>query len=238
MIAIFKKEISSFFASPIGFLVIGLFLLINGLLLWVFKDGFNILNAGFADLNSFFYLAPWIFLFLIPALTMRSFAEEMSSGTLELLQTAPIAHYQIVLGKFFGVLVLICIALAPTIIYVFSIYELGNPQGNIDLASTLGSYLGMLCIAATYSAIGIFASTLSSNQIVAFMVSVGLCFFLFYGFDALAATFSNSYTLAQFGINEHYRSISKGVLDSRDLLYFISVIGLFIWGTSKRFSHG
>lgn len=236
MFAILKKEIATFFSSLTGLLVIGIFLLINGLLLWVFKDGFNILNAGFADLTHFFYLTPWVFLFLIPALTMRSFAEERSKGTLELLKTAPIHLYEITLGKFLGVLCLVCLALLPTLVYVYTVYQLGNPVGNIDLGSTLGSYLGILCIASTYASVGLFSSTLSSNQLVAFVVAVICCFFLFYGFDALATTL-NTYSVSLWGIQEHYKSISKGVLDSRDLLYFASITFVFLVLTTQRLKH-
>ena len=172
MTAILKKEFNSFFSSPIAYLVIGVFLLINGLFLWVFKDDFNILNAGFADLNPFFFLAPWVFLFLIPAITMKSFADEFNSGTIELLKTKPISDWQIVLGKFTAALFLVIVALIPTLTYVYTVYSLGNPTGNIDFGSTIGSYLGLLFLASTYTAIGLFTSTLSKNQIVAFILGV------------------------------------------------------------------
>ena len=234
MKSIFKKEINSFFASPIAYLVIGVFLLLNGLFLFVFKDDFNILNAGFADVNAFFYLSPWIFLFLIPAITMKSFADEYSSGTIELLKTKPITNWQIILGKFWASLFLVIIALIPTFIYVYTVYQLGNPIGNIDFGSTIGSYLGLLFLASTYTAIGLFTSTLSKNQIVAFIIAVLLAFIFFYGFDAIASTLGNALSIEKIGINTHYKSISRGVVDSRDLVYFISLAFLFLFLTKNR----
>ncbi|WP_299672302.1 gliding motility-associated ABC transporter permease subunit GldF [uncultured Polaribacter sp.] len=234
MIAILKKEFNSFFSSPIAYLVIGVFLLINGLFLFIFKDDFNILNAGFADINSFFYLAPWVFLFLIPAITMKSFADEFNNGTIELLKTKPISNWQIVLGKFWASLLLVVIAIIPTFTYVFTIYELGNPVGNIDFGSTIGSYIGLLFLASTYTAIGLFTSTLSKNQIVAFILGVFITFIFFYGFDAIANSFSNNLMIQKFGINEHYKSISRGIIDTRDLMYFISVTIFFLFITKMR----
>ncbi|TYP96263.1 protein involved in gliding motility GldF [Tenacibaculum adriaticum] len=235
MLAILKKEFNAFFASPVAYLVIGIFLLVNGLFLWVFKDNFNILNAGFADLNSFFYLAPWLFLFLIPAITMKSFADEFNSGTIEILKTKPLSDWQIVLGKFIASLLLVVIALIPTFTYVYTIYQLGNPVGNLDVGSTIGSYLGLLFLAATYTSVGLFTSTLSKNQIVAFILSVFITFFLFYGFDAIANLFGNlSYTVKQLGINEHFKSISRGVIDTRDLIYFVSVTFFFLFITKLQ----
>ncbi|MHC9087255.1 gliding motility-associated ABC transporter permease subunit GldF [Tenacibaculum sp. IMCC1] len=235
MLPLLKKEFNSFFASPIAYLVIGVFLLVNGLFLWVFKDNFNILNAGFADLNSFFYLAPWLFLFLIPAITMKSFADEFNSGTIEILKTKPLTDWQIVLGKFFASLLLVVIAILPTLTYTYTVYQLGSPVGNLDVGSTIGSYLGLLFLAATYTAVGLFTSTLSKNQIVAFILSVFITFALFYGFDAVGSSLGNSgYTLRQFGINEHFKSISRGVVDSRDLIYFISVTFFFLFITKQQ----
>jgi ABC-2 type transport system permease protein len=235
MYPILKKEFNSFFSSPIAYLVIGVFLLVNGLFLWVFKDNFNILNAGFADLSSFFYLAPWLFLFLIPAITMKSFADEFNSGTIEILKTKPLTDWQIVLGKFLASLLLVCIALLPTLTYVYTVYLLGNPIGNLDIGSTVGSYLGLLFLAATYTSIGLFTSTLSKNQIVAFIVSIFITFLLFYGFDAVGNSLGNSgYTIQQFGINEHFKSISRGVVDTRDVIYFTSITFFFLFITKQQ----
>ncbi|MFQ3238160.1 MAG: ABC-2 type transport system permease protein [Olleya marilimosa] len=227
MLAILKKEINSFFASPIGYLVIAIFLLLNGLFLWVFKGEFNILDNGFADLSTFFLLAPWILIFLIPAVTMRSFSDEKKQGTLELLLTKPISTLQLVLGKYFGALLLIIIALLPTLLYVYTVYQLGNPMGNLDFGSTLGSYFGLLFLVAAYTAIGVFASTISDNQIVAFIVAVFLCLFFYIGFEGIADVISSN-TVEQLGMNAHYKSMSRGVLDTRDLIYFLSVTILFI----------
>ncbi|WP_435263140.1 gliding motility-associated ABC transporter permease subunit GldF [Tenacibaculum sp. nBUS_03] len=231
MFAILKKEVNSFFSSPIAYLVIGVFLLVNGLFLWVFKDNFNILNAGFADLNSFFFLSPWLFLFLIPAITMKSFADELNSGTLEILKTKPLTDWEIVLGKFTASLLLVCIALTPTLTYVYTVYLLGNPVGNIDMGSTTGSYLGLLFLAATYTSIGLYTSTLSKNQIVSFILSMSITFILFYGFEYIGTSIQFT---QQFGINEHFKSISRGVIDTRDIIYFCSVTFFFLFITKQQ----
>jgi len=227
LLAILKKEINSFFASTIGYLVIGIFLLMTGLFLWVFEGEFNVFNYGYADLTPFFQLCPWLFLFLIPAVTMRSISEERRAGTLELLLTKPLGETALVLGKFFGALILIIIALIPTLIYVFAIDRLGNPLGNYDAGVVLGSYFGVLFLAMVYSAIGIFASSLAQNQVVAFITSVVICFVLYYGLDALGGF----EFLQQWSLRAHFDSISRGVLDTRDLLYFISLTVLFLFFT-------
>jgi ABC-2 type transport system permease protein len=233
MLAILKKEIRLFFASPIGYLVISIFMVLNGLFLWLFKGEFNILDNGFADLSSFFLLAPWILIFLIPAVTMRSFSDEKKQGTLELLLTKPISHLKIVLGKYLGAFLLIIIALLPTLLYVYTINELGNPQGNLDVGSTLGSYFGLLFLVAAYVAIGVYASSITDNQIVAFIVAVFLCFFFYIGFEGIA-DFISSHFIEQIGMNAHYKSMSRGVLDTRDIVYFLSITLLFILFTVRR----
>jgi len=236
MLAILKKEINTFFASPIGYLVIGVFLLLNGLFLWVFKGEFNILDNGISSLSPFFLLAPWILIFLVPAVTMRSFSDEKKQGTLELLVTKPLSHFQIVLGKYFGAFVLILMALTPTLLYVYTISQLGNPEGNFDMGSTIGSYFGLLFLIAAYTAIGVFASTLSDNQIVAFIIAVFICFFFYFGFEGL----SNYYILdgliqiENLGMASHYNSMSRGVIDTRDLVYFISITFAFLVFTKLR----
>ncbi|MDO5969637.1 gliding motility-associated ABC transporter permease subunit GldF [Flavivirga aquimarina] len=227
MLAILKKEINSFFASPIGYLVIAIFLVLNGLFLWLFKGEFNILDYGFADLSPFFLLAPWILIFLIPAVTMRSFSDEKKQGTLELLLTKPISHINIILGKYFGAFILILIALLPTLLYVYTVYQLGNPIGNIDTGSTLGSYFGLLFLIAAYTAIGVFASSLSDNQIVSFITAVFICFLFYIGFEGIA-DFASSNFIEQLGMSLHYKSMSRGVLDTRDILYFLSVTIFFL----------
>jgi ABC-2 type transport system permease protein len=230
MLSILKKELNSFFASPIGYLVIAVFLVMNGLFLWVFVGDFNILNAGFADLNSFFFITPWFFLFLIPAITMRSLSDEIRLGTIEILKTKPISDWQIVLGKFFGALLLILFALIPTIIYAYSIIQLGNPVGNLDIGSTTGSYMGLLFLASAFTSVGLLTSTFSGNQIVAFMLGVIISFFMFYGFEALA-DLGISESLRSFGLYEHYKSISRGVIDTGDIVYFVSISIFFLFLT-------
>jgi len=238
MLAIFKKEFNSFFTSTIAYLTIGIFLLINGLFLWVFDDGFNILNAGFADLTSFFYLAPWILIFLIPAITMKTFADEFRSGTIEILKTRPITNVTLVLGKFFAILTLLIIVLIPTFVYVYSIHELGNPVGNLDYGSISGSYLGLFLLASSFASIGIFTSTLSKNQVVAFLLGICMVFLFYYGFDAVSSLFGDySYTIKLFGMNEHYKSISRGVIDSRDVLYFMSIIIFFLFVSKQKLTN-
>lgn len=231
MFAVLKKEINSFFASPIGYLVIGLFLVVNGLFLWVFTGEYNIPDSGFANLEPFFTLSPWIFLFLIPAITMKSFSEEIRQGTLELLLTKPLRTREIVLGKYFGALVLIILSLLPTLLYVFSISSLGKPEGNFDGGVVVGSYFGLIFLGGCYAAIGIFASILSPNQIVSFILSVFLCFVFFFAFDALAnlGGFSfGTFGIEDIGLREHYHSISRGIVDTRDLVYFFSFIFFFL----------
>ncbi len=229
MKSIALREIKSFFGSPIGYLVIAIFLLLNGLFLWVFEGDYNILNSGFADLSPFFTISPWILVFLIPAVTMRSFSDEMKQGTMELLLTKPLSIWQIVNGKFLGAVALIVIAIIPTFIYVKVISGLGMPEGNIDMGSTMGSYFGLLFLIAAYTAIGIFTSTLSDNQIVAFILSVFLCFFFYFGFEGLAFYVpSIENFISKLGMDNHFKSMSRGVLDTRDILYFVSVTVLFL----------
>lgn len=233
MKAIFNKEINSFFASPIGFLVIGIFLVINSLFLFVFKGEFNILDNGFADLSPFFVLSPWVFLFLVPAVTMRSFSEERKQGTLEILLTKPLTEIQLIMGKFLGAFTLIFLALLPTLFFVYTIWQLGNPIGNIDLAATIGSYIGLLFMAATFTAIGVFASTLSQNQIVAFIIAVLLCLLMLYGFDAISNLnlFGNQFPIETLGLQYHFNSVSRGVIDTRNLVYFVSIALIFLMFT-------
>ena len=230
MLAILKKEINTFFASPIGYLVIAVFLLLNGLFLWLFKGDFNVLDNGFADLSTFFLLAPWILIFLVPAVTMRSFADEKKQGTLELLLTKPISHLNIVLGKYLGSFVLIVIALIPTLLYVYTISKLGNPEGNLDMGSVMGSYFGLLFLVAAYTAIGVFASSLTDNQIVAFIVAIFICFFFYFGFEGLSNynLFGDAFYIEKLGMESHFKSMSRGVLDTRDIVYFFSITLFFL----------
>lgn len=229
MKSIALREIKSFFGSPIGYLVIVIFLIINGLFLWVFDGEYNILKSGFADLSPFFTLAPWILIFLIPAVTMKSFSDEKKQGTIELLFTKPLSIWQIVNGKFLGAFLLIVIAIVPTFVYVYVISSLGMPEGNFDIGSTIGSYFGLLFLVGSYTAIGIFTSTLSENQIVAFMLSVFLCFIFYYGFEGIAP-YAKGFedAVAKIGMDYHFKSMSRGIIDTRDVLYFISIAVLFL----------
>lgn len=232
MKAILLKEINSFFGSVMGYLVIGVFLIVNGLFLWIFDGDFNILNSGYNDLTPFFRLAPWALLFLVPAVTMKSFSEERKQGTIELLLTKPISLSGIVGGKLFAALSLIVIAVLPTILYIFILNPYGNPARNLDIGSTMGSYFGLLLLAASYAAIGIFSSVCSENQIVAFILAIVLCFVFFSGFDELAKLWlSQSATIEKWGMNYHYKSLSRGVIDTRDIIYFFSILILFFTAT-------
>lgn len=237
MKSILFREIKSFFGSPIGYLVIAIFLLLNGLFLWVFEGEFNILNSGFADMTPFFTLAPWILLFLIPAVTMRSFSDEKKQGTIELLMTKPLSLWQIVNGKFLGAVVLIVMAILPTLIYVYTISDLSMKDSPIDLGNTLGSYFGLLFLIASYASIGIFTSTLSENQIVAFIVSVFLCFLFYYGFEGLSSLDflkdGRNY-VSRIGMEYHFKSMGRGVIDTRDVLYFVSVSFFFLTLTVQQ----
>jgi ABC-2 type transport system permease protein len=236
MLAIFKREITSFLTSATGYLVLGLFLVLNGLFLWVFKGPYNILEFGFADLSAFFLLAPSIFLFLIPAITMKSFSEEKKLGTLELLLIKPISVRSLVLGKFFGTLGLATLAIVPTVIYVFCISQLGTTTGNLDMGLVLGSYLGMILLIAAYTAIGLFASALSENQIVAFLTGLVFCFVAYYGFQEISTLFSEgaiALVVSQIGMEWHFERMGSGVIDTRDLVYFVSITLFFLYITTN-----
>ncbi len=231
MFTLFKKEINGFLNSLIGYIVMVVFLLMTGLFLWVFPLEFNVLDFGFASLDGLFILAPFVFLFLIPAITMRSFADEKKSGTLELLMTQPLTDLQVILAKYFAGVVLVVISLVPTLVYYVSIYLLGLPPGNLDSGSIWGSYLGLLFLGASFVSIGIFASSLTDNQIVSFILAVFISFFLYMGFEFIYNFILSGKTgliIESLGLNAHYSSISRGVIDSRDLIYFISVTALFI----------
>ncbi len=231
MISLLKKEIRTFLSSLIGYVVICVFLLITGLFMWIFPGDSNILDMGYANIDTLFFISPWVFMFLIPAVTMRSFAEEKRSGTIELLFTKPLTDTQIILAKYFAGLLLVIIALTPTLIYYFTVYTYGNPPGNIDSGGTWGSYIGLLLLAAGYVAIGIFASSITNNQIVSFLVAAMLCFFMYTGFQSLGSFDlfgSLDDTIMKLGIQDHYTSLSRGLLDSRDIIYFLALITIFI----------
>lgn len=234
MTSLYIKELKTFLSSIIGYIIIGVFLIISGLFLWVFPNMDNIMEAGLSDVHGLFNLSQFLFIFLVPAITMRSFAEEKRTGTMDLLLAKPLTDMQIIWAKFLSCLTLLVIALIPTLVYVISVYFLGNPVGNIDMGSTWGSYLGLLFLGATFIAIGLFSSSLTNNQIVAFIIAAALCFILYFGFafiysfESLGAV---GYYIKTLGIEHHYASISKGVIDTRDIIYFCSVIFIFLFGT-------
>lgn len=230
MFTLYKKEIFSFLNSLIGYIAIIVFLLINGLFLWVFPENFNIIDYGYASLDNYFILSPFVFLFLIPAITMRLFADERKAGTIETLLTKPITDFQIILAKYLAGLTLVIFSLLPTLIYVVTVYNLGLPKGNLDFGGLWGSYIGLLFLASAFVAIGLFISSLTDNQIVAFILSLLICGFLYIGFD-LASEMpiftSRNLFLQSLGIEAHYISMRRGVIDTRDLLYFLSLISIF-----------
>ena len=229
MWSVCKKELRQFFSSLTGYIAIIVFLLVNGLMLFVFDD--NILDFGYATLDRFFQLAPWILLLLIPAITMRSFADEFKSGTYEILQTRPLTRWQIIGGKYLGCLIVVVIALIPTIIYIFSIQNLSSNKG-IDMGATIGSYFGLFFLGAVFTAISICCSSFTSNAVVAFIASLIGCALLYYGFNAIsrlpALANGPDYYTEMIGIDFHYRSISRGLIDTRDVIYFFSTIFLFL----------
>ena len=233
MYTLFSKEIKSFFSNLTGYIVIVVFLVINGLFMWVFPGANNVLDAGYANMDTLFSIAPWIFLFLVPAITMRMFADEKKSGTIELLLTRPIGDFSVILSKYMAALVLVLLALIPTLVYFLSIYFLGNPAGNLDTGGIAGSYIGLFFLAAIYAAVGLFSSLITDNSIIAFIVAVVISFFLYTGFESISSLTlfgSADSTIAAIGINAHYNSISRGVIDSRDIIYFLSAIILFLYG--------
>jgi ABC-2 type transport system permease protein len=232
MKALFLKEIRVFLSSLIGYVVMGVFLLITGLFLWVFPGDTNILDMGFATLDSLFFVTPWVFIFLIPAITMRSFSEERRTGTIELLLTKPLSEWQIILAKFGAGLLLVWIALLPTLVYYITVYQLGNPSGNLDSGGIWGSYLGLFFLASAYVAIGLFCSTLTDNQIIAFLSAALLSFVMYSGFQSIA-NFDLLGSLDSFvgnlGMQAHFNSLGRGVVDSRDVLYFLIITFLFLF---------
>ncbi|MEI7725361.1 MAG: gliding motility-associated ABC transporter permease subunit GldF [Bacteroidota bacterium] len=234
MLTLFKKEINGFLNSLIGYIVMIVFLLMTGLFLWVFPLEFNVLDFGYAGLDGLFIIAPFVFLFLIPAITMRSFAEEKKSGTLELLMTQPLTDLQVILAKYAAGVVLVMISLLPTLVYYFSVYQLGLPPGNLDSGSIWGSYIGLFFLGASFVAVGIFASSITDNQIVSFILAVFISFILYMGFEFIYSFLVSGkigLIIQSLGLNAHYSSMSRGVIDTRDLLYFLSVTAVFIMMT-------
>lgn len=237
MLSIYIKEIRSFLSSLIAYVVMLVFLLAIGLFTWVLPD-YNVLDYGYANLDTLFNMAPWLFIFLISAITMRSLSEEKKNGTIEIISTKPISDLAIILGKYFAGLTIVLFTLLPTLIYYITIYQLGAPKGNLDSGAIMGSYIGLFFLSSCFVAVGMFASAISDNQIVSFIVSMFLCF-MFYNLFELIADFKLLGTwdsvVANLGINAHYQSISRGVIDSRDLFYFIGFDMVFIAATKTVF---
>jgi len=236
MWSIFKKELNQFFSNLTGYIAIVLFLIINSVFLFMLRDS-SIFEFGYASLEKFFELAPWILMFLVPAITMRSLSDEFKAGTFEILKTKPLSSWQIVFGKYFSILIVLLLAILPTVVYVITIKSL-SAQGGIDTGGILGSYLGLFLLAAVFAAICLCCSGFTSNAVVAFLISAFACLILYFGFNAISKipVFANGadYYIEMTGIDFHYRSISRGVLDSRDLIYFLSVIFLFLLITVKN----
>lgn len=239
MLAILQKELSAFFSSLRAYVIIGFFLLLISFWVWVFPET-NVIDEGYADLQAFFYLGPYVFIFLIPAITMHAFAEEKKLGTLEVLLTSPLSYSQLILGKYGASITVVILILLLTTPYGFSVYQLASPPGNIDLASLIGAYIGLLLLAAVFTAIGLLTSSVTKHQLIAFLLGVLICFLLYQGLDAWATLQTwNSYSLliAQLGIKYHYQALSRGVIDSRDLLYFISGVSLLLFGTGLSLNY-
>ncbi|HRK53219.1 MAG TPA: gliding motility-associated ABC transporter permease subunit GldF [Cyclobacteriaceae bacterium] len=230
MIQIFAKEFNGFLNSLIAYIVIGVFLTGIGMLMWVFPET-AVLDYGYADMDTLFSLGPYVFIFLIPAITMRSFAEEKKMGTMELLLTKPLSEWDIIMGKFLAGFALVLVAVIPTLIYYYSVYLLGEPTGNIDTPGVIGSYIGLILLGGVFCSIGIFASSITPNQIVSFVAAAFLCLIFYSGFDSFSSLITEggwALRIKQLGILDHYDSMSRGLIDSRDLLYFFSVTGLML----------
>lgn len=238
MFAVFKKELAVFFSSIMGYLAILIFLIATGLFLWVIPGGNNVLDGGYATLDGFFGLAPWLFLFLIPAVTMRSFAEERKTGTLDLLLTRPLSETELVIGKNLASLVIALIAIAPTLIYFLTVYLMGNPVGNIDTGGTWGSYIGLAMLAMVYVSIGCFCSSLTDSQVVAFLLAIVITFIFYMGFDVLGTAVGGiGQIMSHLSIDAHYRSISRGVVDTRDVIYFGCTTAFFVLLTQYKLKY-
>lgn len=230
MFTIFLKEVNNFLNSLIAYIVIGVFLTSIGLLMWVFPES-SILEYGYADMGTLFTMGPYVFMFLIPAITMRMFAEEKRTGTAELLFTRPLTSFDIIAGKYLAGFFLVVFALLPTVLYYFSVYNLGNPVGNLDTPGIIGSYIGLTLLGGVFVSIGIFSSSVTENQVVSFILAVFLSFIMYSGLSSIAGINvwgEFSYILEQFSVLYHYGSLSKGLIDLRDIVYFLSVIAVML----------
>ena len=236
MLPVFRKEINGFFSSPVAYVIMVVFLTAVGLMLWVFPDT-SLLDYGYADLGVFFNLTPYVMLFLIPAITMRSIAEEVRAGTIEWLLTKPLTRWQLVLAKFAANWLVVVLLLLPTLLYYYSVYQLGNPVGNLDSASVFGSYVGLLLLGGVFVAVGLFASSINDNQVVAFVVGVFLCFLLYVGISSVAGLSfwgTLSYPLTWIALDVQYQALGRGLIDSRNVVYLLSVITVFLFLTEWR----
>ena len=236
MLAVFRKEINQFFSSPITYIIMGVFLTAVGLLLWVFPDT-SLLDNGYADMGTFFNLTPYLMLFLVPAITMRSIADEVRSGTLEWLLTKPVSRWGVVVGKFLASWLLVFVTILPTLLYYFTLYQLGSPVGNIDSAGVFGSYIGLILLAGVFVAIGLWASSFNDNQVVAFVLGVFFCFLFYVGLSALAGLTlpgGLSYYLSLLALDEQYRALGRGLIDSRNVIYLLSLIVFFLFLSTNR----
>jgi ABC-2 type transport system permease protein len=234
MYAIFIKEVQNFFSTLTGYIAAIVFLVSIGLIMWVFPGQLNVLDSGYATLDTLFAIAPWVFLFLVPAITMRTFAEEKRSGTIELLLTRPVSDIQLVMGKYLASVVLVLIILLPALIFYLSVYLLGSPVGNIDTGGTWGSFIGLFFLASAYASVGVFASSITDNQIVSFLLAMVIALVVYTGFDSLATLriFAGiKYMLTSLSIHEHYSSMSRGVIDTRDVVYFVCLSAIFVLAT-------
>lgn len=236
MFAIAKKELQQFFSSLTAYIALIVFLIINALYLFVLKDS-NIFGLGYATVEPFFSLAPWVFIFLIPAISMRSFSEEYKTGTFEILKTLPVTGWQIVAGKYLAILIIAVVALLPTTLYPITIQAL-SAQSGIDTGGILGSYIGLVFLAAVFASVSIWCSSLSSNSIVSFLFAAFMCLLLYFGFSAISKlpvfTGNADYFIEMLGIDLHYQNISRGVIDSRDIIYFLSIIFFFLFASRQN----
>jgi ABC-2 type transport system permease protein len=234
MLALLRKEIAGFLSSLIGYIVIITFLIFMSLFMWVIPGPSNVIETGYSNIDGLFSITPYLYLFLIPAITMKSFAEEKRNGTIETLLTAPISEFQLVLAKYLAGVLLVILSILPTVFYYLTVYQYGNPIGNIDSGGTWGSYIGLLFLGIAFVSIGLFTSSISDNQVVSFVLAVVFCYICFIGFDTLSeieALKNFDFLLLNLSINSHYVSMSRGVIDSRDVIYFLGLVFVFLFAT-------
>lgn len=236
MIALIRKELTLYFSNLSGYLISCLFLLITGLFLWLIPGNWNVFTTGYVNLNGLFELAPWLYLFLVPSVSMRLFADEYRLGTMELLMTSPLSSWKIVGAKFTAGFFVIILSLLPSLIYVYSISTMASPMGNVDMGAIVGSYVGLILLACIYLAIGLFTSSLTDNQIIAFLLALVACYLLYAGLDFSSSIFNGRWAhfIAEGGIASHYDSISRGLIEIVDIVYFFSVTLLFLFFTTLR----